>query len=106
MRPSSPRPTLLSLSSFLVPLTRRVSSVLLNGGPLTVESVVGGALEALRANARSPAAGGGVAESRERLRSARGGAKAEHGVECGVVWAVEWRVVGNVLLLLSSMHVA
>lgn len=74
-------------------LTRGVSSVLLNSGPLTVEGVVGRALKALRADARSPAAGSGVAESGQRRRGARGGTEAEHCVVLCCVWWWEWRVV-------------
>ena len=80
--PDSYQPALQSFSSLLAPLTRSVSSVLLDSGPLAVESVVGGALE-LRAGG-SPATSGSVAESGKRLRGARSGAKAEHGVECAV----------------------
>jgi hypothetical protein len=70
----------LPLSPLFAPLTRSVSSVLLDSGPLAVESVVGGALELCARG--SPATSGGVAESGKRLRGARSGAKAEHGVEC------------------------
>lgn len=80
--PSTPTPP--SIFFPLAPLTRSVSGVLLDSGPLAVEGVVGGALEALRANARGPAAGSGVAESGERLRGAHSGTEAEHGVECAV----------------------
>jgi hypothetical protein len=77
-----PNPALPHLSPLFAPLTRSVSSVLLDSGPLAVESVVGGALE-LGAGG-SPATSGSVAESGKRLRGARSGAKAEHGVECGL----------------------
>lgn len=71
-------------------LTRGVSSVLLNSGPLAVEGVVGRAFKALRADARSPAAGSGVAESGQRRRGARGGAEAEHCVVCVGVSGEWW----------------
>lgn len=70
--------------------------MLLNSGPLAVEGVVGRALEALRANARSPAAGGGVAESGQCARGASSGTEAEHRVDCVACRGVEWRVVGGI----------
>jgi len=81
-QPSSFHIVLPSLSSLHAPLTRSVSSVLLDSGPLAVESIVGGALELCARG--SPATSGSVAESGKRLRGARSGAKAEHGVECGL----------------------
>ena len=64
-----------------ISLTRSVSSVLLDSGPLAVEGVVGRALK-LRADAGVEAAGSGVAENGERRRGAGGGAEAEHCVVC------------------------
>ena len=75
--PDSYQPALQSFSSLLAPLTRSVSSVLLDSGPLAVEGVVGRALKALR-GAGVEAAGSGVAENGERRRGAGGGAEAEH----------------------------
>lgn len=104
LRPIDPLPTSITLPPLSqIPLTRSVSSMLLDSGPLAVESVVGGTLEALRANARGPAAGSSVAESGERGRGARGGTEAEHGVVCVVV---EWRVVGGLVACSLSLEVA
>jgi hypothetical protein len=75
------------------PLTRSVSSVLLDSSPLAVEGVVGRTLKALRADARRPAAGSGVAESGQRKRGARGGAEAEHYVVCIACGGVSGEVV-------------
>jgi hypothetical protein len=76
-KPSSYSPTANAFSLPPVPLTRSVSSVLLDSGPLAVEGVVGRALKALR-GAGVEAAGSGVAENGERRRGAGGSAKAEH----------------------------
>lgn len=82
-----PRPSFPSLAAngsypTPSPLTRSISGVLLDSGPLAVEGVVGRALKALRADAGSPAAGSGVAESGQRRRGARSGTEAEHCVVC------------------------